>query len=76
MHTTLSAGRAGGLALRRALGACGRLSSRLVARLAAARTRRLLGELDDRILEDIGLERTDIAGLADRIAAGRYRRRR
>lgn len=75
MQTTLSAGRAGGLAARRALGACRHLSDFLLARFAAARTRRILGELDDRTLEDIGLERTDIDGLADRIARGRFRRR-
>lgn len=75
MHTTLSAGRAGGLAARRALSACRHLSDFLLARFAAAQTRRVLGELDNRILEDIGLERTDIAGLADRIADDRYRRR-
>ena len=75
MQTTLSAGRAGGLALRRALGACRHAADLLLARFAAARTRQILGELDDRILEDIGLERTDIHGLADRIAHDRYRRR-
>ncbi len=75
MHITLSAGRAGGLAARRALGACRQAANFLLARFAAARTRQILGELDDRILEDIGLERTDINGLADRIAENRLRRR-
>ena len=75
MQTTLSAGRAGGLAARRALSACWHLSAYLLTRFAAARTRQILGDLDDRILEDIGLERTDINGLADRIAESRLRRR-
>lgn len=75
MQTTLSAGRAGGLAARRAFGACRQAANFLLTRFAAARTRQILGELDDRILEDIGLERTDINGLADRIVEGRMRRR-
>lgn len=75
MQTTLSTGRAGGQAARRALRACGHLVDRLAAQFAAARTRRLLGELDSRILDDIGLERTDIADVAARVASSRLRRR-
>ena len=79
-HRPHDGGRADQQAPGQPLPSCGFLGRKAVrvarrARFAAARTRRVLGDLDDRILADIGLERTDINGLADRIAEGRMRRR-
>jgi uncharacterized protein YjiS (DUF1127 family) len=67
---------AGTTAARRMICACRRAAGLVAAQFAAARTRRVLGDLDDRILDDIGLERADIGVVADRVAAGRIRRSR
>jgi uncharacterized protein YjiS (DUF1127 family) len=65
---------AGTTTTRRMISICRRVGGLLAARFAAAQTRRVLADLDDRILDDIGLERTDIGSVAERVAAGRVRR--
>jgi len=73
--TMILAGQAAGtLAARRTLSVCRRLADHLAAHLAAAQTRRLLDGLDDGILDDIGIERTDIDGVAERVASALRRR--
>jgi uncharacterized protein YjiS (DUF1127 family) len=75
--TMILTGRATGThAALRAISVCRRVGGFVAAQFAAARTRRMLGDLDDRILDDIGLERTDIGCVAERVAAGRIRRSR
>jgi uncharacterized protein YjiS (DUF1127 family) len=76
MTMILTGQAAGTHAARRAMSACRRLGGFVAAQFAAARTRRMLGDLDNRILDDIGLERTDIGQVAERVAAGRIRRSR